>query len=64
MHVLVRLENVRRLVQQVVEVLGHEEGGALVLLAREAHLVLQVEVVRLKQLVLLLRLRQLLFNLL
>ena len=62
MHVLVRFEDVGSAVEQVVEELGHQQGRSLVLLTRQAHLVLQLEVVRLEQLVLLLRLAQLLLD--
>jgi len=63
-HVLVRLENVRCRGEHVVEEVGEEEGGALVLLAGEVHLVLQLHVVRLEGLVLALSTGKLLLYLL
>ena len=45
MHVLVRFKDVGSAAEQVVEELGHQQGRSLVLLTRQAHLVLQLEVV-------------------
>ena len=55
-------KNVRCGVEQVVEELGHQKGGALVLLTAHRHLALEVDVLRLQKLGLVLRLRELLFD--
>ena len=64
MDVLIALQDVGRLVQNVVEELSNEECSSLVLLPGHVHLVLQIDVVRLEQLVLGLRSLELLLNLL
>jgi hypothetical protein len=52
MDIFVTLQDVGRLVKDVVEELGHQEGSPLVLFTRHVHLVLEFNVVRLEQLVL------------
>lgn len=52
MHVLVGVENVRRLVQQVVQELGQQKSGSLVFFFGALHLFLNLQVILLKAFVL------------
>lgn len=52
MHILIAIQDIRSLVENVIEELCHQESSSLVLLSRHVHLVLQVNVVALQQLIL------------
>lgn len=52
MHVLVGVENVRRLVQQVVQELGQQKSSSLVFFFGALHLFLNLQVILLKAFVL------------
>ena len=62
MHVFVTVQNIWSLVKNVIQELGHEESSPLVLFTRKVHLVLQLDVVRLKQLIFILSSLKLLFD--
>ena len=64
MHVLVAFKDVGRLIEDVVEELSHEESRSLVLFTGDIHLVLELHIVGLKQLVLILGPGELLLDLL
>ena len=61
-HVLVSVEDVRRLVEQVVEELGQQKGSPLVLLFGDLHLLLDLQVVLLERLIFHLGSRKLLLD--
>lgn len=62
MHVLVCLQNIRRLIKQIIKELRQQKSCSLVLLLRQLHLILEFQVILLQLLIFHLGPLQFLFN--